>query len=331
VRRFIHGDGGEVVFTKSSTEASNIAAFGLGSRHLSEGDQIVVTEIEHHANLVPWQEVARRTGATLRFVPLAPGGVVTAEAVAETLTDRTRIVAITGMSNVTGFMPPIEEICALARKAGAVSVIDGAQLVSHHPVDAAELGCDLLTFSGHKMCGPTGIGVLYGRGGILESIDPLLYGGDMIVRVGNESATYKSGPERFEAGTPNISGVLGLGAAVEYLDQIGMPAIAAHEEQLRSYAVEQLDAVADVQVYRPSGSGPCGGIVSFNVGDVHPHDVGAVLDSEGIAVRAGFHCAQPFMRHLGVGGTVRCSFYLYNTHEEIDRLVVALDKVKGMF
>ena len=331
IRRFIGGVDGDVVFTKSSTEASNIAAFSLGGSILTEGDEIVVTEIEHHANLIPWQEIARRKGAGLRFVPLVPGGGITVDAVRSVVNDRTKIVAVTGMSNVTGHMPPIADICHLAREAGAVSVVDGAQLVSHYPVDAESIGCDLMTFSGHKMCGPTGVGVLYGRKSILDGMEPLLYGGDMIVRVEKESATFKASPERFEAGTPNISGVLGFAAAVKYLESIGMATIAEHEERLAKYAIERLSELQYVTTYLPPEGSRAGGIVSFNVADVHPHDVGSILDGEGIAVRAGFHCAQPFMRHLGVGGTVRCSFYLYSTFEEVDRMVVGLDKVMRTF
>jgi cysteine desulfurase/selenocysteine lyase len=333
VKRFIGCTDGELVFTKSSTEASNIAAFAYGGRFLAPGDEILVTEIEHHANLIPWQEVARRTGAVLRFVPLAEGGLVTVDAVCESLTDRTRIVAVTGMSNVTGFMPDIPAITEAAHRVQAIIVVDGAQLVSHYPVDVGALDCDMLTFSGHKMCGPTGVGCLYGKREILESMDPYLYGGDMIVRVQKDSATYKGVPEKFEAGTPNVAGVIGLSAAVTFLESIGMAAIAEHEEMLRRYAVDVLSEVPEVEIYGATASiaQSSGGIVSFNVGDIHPHDVGAILDGEGIAVRAGFHCAQPFMRHLGVSGTVRASFYLYNTTEEIDRLVVGLDRAIRTF
>jgi len=332
VRRFIGAPAdGEVVFTKSATEAINIVAFSWGGANLKPGDEILTSEVEHHANLIPWQEVAARTGARLRFVELGPAGEITVEAVAAALTDRTRIVALTGMSNVTGFMPPVAEITRLVHERGALVCVDGAQLVSHHPVSVSELDVDFLSFSGHKMCGPTGIGVLYGRKEILDRMPPLLYGGDMIVRVFKDRAKYKDAPDRFETGTPNISGVIALGAAVDYLSGIGMAAIAEHEEALLDYALERLAGVDGVVLYGPRNVRRRGGILSMNVGDIHPHDVGTILDSEGIAVRTGFHCAQPFMRYLGIHGTVRASFYLYNTRDDVDRLVAALSRVQEVF
>ncbi|MFP4115470.1 MAG: aminotransferase class V-fold PLP-dependent enzyme [Spirochaetales bacterium] len=332
VKRFIGAsEEGEAVFTKGSTEASNIVAFAWGTKFLKPGDEILTTEVEHHANLIPWQEVSRRTGAELTFVELGPAGEITADAVEAALTDRTRVVAITGMSNVTGFMPPIAQISAAAHARGAIVVVDGPQLVSHYPVNVAELDADFLTFSGHKMCGPTGIGVLYGRKQILEEMDPLLYGGDMIVRVYRDRATYRGVPDKFETGTPNISGAIGLGAAVDYLSSVGMERIAAHEEEVLDYAVERLSAVDNVTLYGPRDVRQRGGILSFNVEGVHPHDVGSILDGEGIAVRTGFHCAQPFMRYLGTPGTVRASFYLYNRREDVDRLVAALARVQDVF
>ncbi|MFW5776858.1 MAG: aminotransferase class V-fold PLP-dependent enzyme [Spirochaetota bacterium] len=332
VKRFIGAsEEGEAIFTKGSTEASNIVAFAWGTKFLKPGDEILTTEVEHHANLIPWQEVSRRTGAELTFVELGPAGEITADAVEAALTDRTRVVAITGMSNVTGFMPPIAQISAAAHARGAIVVVDGPQLVSHYPVNVAELDADFLTFSGHKMCGPTGIGVLYGRKQILEEMDPLLYGGDMIVRVYRDRATYRGVPDKFETGTPNISGAIGLGAAVDYLSSVGMERIAAHEEEVLDYAVERLSAVDNVTLYGPRDVRQRGGILSFNVEGVHPHDVGSILDGEGIAVRTGFHCAQPFMRYLGTPGTVRASFYLYNRREDVDRLVAALARVQDVF
>ncbi len=332
VKRFIGAaPEGEAIFTKSATEASNIVAFSWGRTYLKPGDEILTTEIEHHANLIPWQEVAKQTGAELRFVELEESGVITAEAVEAALTDRTRVVAVTGMSNVTGFMPPVAEIVRLAHAREAIVVLDGAQLVSHHPVNVAELDVDFLFFSGHKMCGPTGVGVLYGKRALLDAMPPLLYGGDMIVRVFKDKATYKPAPDRFETGTPNISGVIALGAAIDYLSEIGMERIAAHEESVLEYAVQRLSATEGVILYGPSDVRRRGGIVSFNMGETHPHDVGTILDGEGVAVRTGFHCAQPFMRFLGIHGTVRASFYLYNTRDDVDRLVAALDRVQEVF
>jgi cysteine desulfurase/selenocysteine lyase len=337
IKRFIGaGTAGEAIFTKSATEASNIVARSWGRKFLKPGDEVLVTELEHHANIIPWQEVARETGAVLRFVPLGPGGLFNEDDVAGALTDRTRVVAVTGMSNVTGYQPPITEITRLAHDAGAVVVIDGAQLVSHASVDMSAIGADFLTFSGHKMCGPTGVGILYGRHERLEEMDPFLYGGDMIVRVYKDRATYKPAPDKFEPGTPNISGAIALGAAVDYLEGIGMEAIHHHEEELVRYAHDRLRALPGVTLVGPTSAdgtplAGAGGIVSFTLGDVHSHDVGAVLDSEGIAVRTGFHCAQPFMRFLGINGTVRASFYLYNRREDIDQLVAALGRVEELF
>lgn len=335
VRKFINvGDDGEVVFTKGATESINIIAFGWGRKFLKEGDEIIVTELEHHANLIPWQQVAAATGAKLRFVPLDTVGRASPESVESVMTERTRLIAITGMSNVTGHMPPVREIAEIAHRAGVVIVVDGAQLVSHHPVDVQSLGCDFLTFSSHKMCGPTGVGALYGKRDLLEAMDPLLYGGDMIVRVRKESASFKGVPDKFETGTPNISGVIGFGAAVNYLREIGMGAIADHERELLTYAVRRVGELPGITLYGPvaeRGVPATGGILSFNLGELHPHDVGAVLDGEGVAVRTGFHCAQPMMQFLGVPGTVRASFYLYNTLEEIDRLVDALFKTLEVF
>lgn len=335
VKRFLHArDDGELVFTKGATEASNLVAVGWGRKFLTSGDEIVLTELEHHANFIPWQQVAAATGATIRFVPLEPGGIVTSEAVESVMGERTRIVAVSGMSNVTGYMPPIAEIARIAHAAGAVVAVDGAQLVSHHRVDVGELDCDFLSFSAHKMCGPTGVGALYAKKELLDQMDPLLYGGDMIVRVTRDGATFLGAPEKFETGTPNISGVFGFKAAVDYLSDIGMDAIADHEHQLFRYAVARIREVPGVTLYGPIEEGladQVSGILSFNVGDLHPHDVGTVLDNEGVAVRTGFHCAQPLMRVLGVPGTVRASFYLYNTEEEVDRLVSGLQKAIDLF
>jgi len=320
----------EVIFTKSATEASNIIARSWGETYLRPGDEIVTTEVEHHANIIPWQEVSRRTGAVLRFVPIGPAGEIELEAVKSVLSDRTRLVAVTGMSNVTGYMPDLAAIAAAAHEVGALVVADGAQLVSHHAVDVQALDLDFLTFSGHKMCGPTGVGVLYGKRAHLEAMEPFLYGGDMIVRVKRDIATYKPIPDKFEPGTPNISGVIALGAAIDYLQGIGMEAIAAHEADLVEYALSRLSEIPEVTVYGPTDVRR-GGLISFNLGDIHPHDVGTIFDQEGIAVRAGFHCAQPFMRYLGIHGTVRASFYIYNTRSDIDALVTALGRVKEIF
>lgn len=323
---------GQVIFTHGSTESSNMIMYGWARRHLADGDVVVTTEMEHHSNLVPLQELCRATGATLAFIPIngKTGELDVPEFIAA-LSPRTKLVAVTGMSNVTGYMPPLREIVDAAHEVGARVLVDGAQYVSHHPTNVADMDCDFLIFSGHKMCGPTGVGVLYAKRDALEEMDPFLYGGDMIQKVRRDSATYNTIPERFEAGTPNIAGVLGMGRAAEYLMDIGMEAIHQHEQDLVRYAIERTTGYPGLTAYGPTNSDVRGGILSFNIEDIHPHDVGAILDMEGIAVRTGFHCAQPYMNCLGIFGTVRASFYLYNTTDEIDHLVDSLAKVKEVF
>jgi cysteine desulfurase/selenocysteine lyase len=330
VARFIGADPetGTVIFTRGATESTNMVAVSWGMRHLKPGDEIVLTELEHHSNMVPWQELARRTGARIRFIPLTPGGSITPEAVTATIGSATRLVAVTAMSNVTGYMPPIEQIISEAHAVGALVLLDGAQYVSHRPINVVDLGCDFLVFSGHKMCGPTGVGVLYARTSLLEEMDPFLFGGDMIERVTVDGATWARIPEKFEAGTPNIAGAIGMGRAAEYLMEIGMQYIAAHEDDLYRYAVGRLSELDYISEYGDAPVTERGGIYSFAMAGVHPHDVGSLLDQQGIAVRTGFHCAQPLMDHFGVTGTVRASFYLYNTRDEIDRFVSALQRIR---
>ena len=332
-RTFINApEDSHVIFTRGATEAMNVIAFGWGRRHVQEGDEIVVSELEHHANFVPWQTLAQERGAVLKFIPINPEeGTLEIDSLDEIISDRTKVVAISAMSNVTGYMPPLERILAAAKAHNALTVVDAAQLASHHRVDVAELDCDFLAFSGHKMCGPTGVGVLYGKTAALEDTDPFIYGGDMIVKVRKNRTTYKELPERFEAGTPNIAGVIGLGAAIEYLNGVGMEAIHRHEHALLAYAEEQIRSLSGLTIYGPRDLSLRGGILSFNVDEVHPHDTGAILDQEGVAVRTGFHCAQPLMQILGVPGTTRASFYLYNTFEDIDRLVAGIERVQRVF
>lgn len=323
---------GQVIFTHGTTESVNMVMYGWARTHIGTGDTVLTTEMEHHSNLVPLQELCKQTGATLEFIPIdGETGTLDLSHLDELLTPRTKLVAITAMSNVTGYMPPLARIIEAAHEAGARVLVDGAQYVSHHPTDVGALDCDFLVFSGHKMCGPTGVGALYGKLEALEEMTPFLYGGDMIQRVKKDSATYNTIPERFEAGTPNIAGVLGMGKACEYLRSIGMGEINAHEQELVRYALERTKDYPGLTVYGPADSSIRGGIFSFNIDDVHPHDAGAILDMEGIAVRTGFHCAQPYMKVLGTFGTVRASFYLYNTTDEIDKLVDSLSKVKEMF
>lgn len=332
VKRLLNVDkDGEVIFTRGTTESINTVAYSYGRVFLGKGDEIVTSELEHHSNLVPWQEVAKVTGAKLKFIPLTSDGTITPEAAKETITERTKFVAISGMSNVTGFKPPLDVIIEAAHAVGALVLVDGAQYVSHSPVDVNELDCDFLAFSAHKMCGPTGVGVLYARKSLLEKMPPFLYGGDMIDRVYKEESTYARLPEKFEAGTPNISGVMAFGEAVEFLLDVGLHAIEAHEELLIDYADRRAAEIPYITTYGKPDGGTRGGMFSFNMDEVHAHDVGSLLDQQGIAVRTGFHCAQPLMDFFGVAGTVRASFYLYNTTAEIDRFFDALERIHEIF
>jgi cysteine desulfurase/selenocysteine lyase len=334
VARFINApeDASHIIFTGGTTESINVIVNGWGRKNIGEGDEIVLTEMEHHANFVPWQQLAKERGATLRFIPVDPEtGALVLDELDTILTDKAKVLAVSAMSNVTGYMPPVQKLIEKAKAVGAITVVDAAQLASHHGVDVQAWDCDFTVFSGHKMCGPTGIGVLYGKSAVLEEMDPFQYGGDMIVKVRKEKTTFKPLPERLEAGTPHIAGVLGLGKAIEYLESVGMDAIHAHERELLSYALERAAADPDVEVYGTGDGSDRGGILSFNVRDVHPHDTGALLDQEGVAVRTGFHCAQPLMQVFGVVGTTRASFYLYNTTEDIDQLFRGIERVKSVF
>lgn len=335
LKRFIGATNGELIFTRGTTDSINMVAAGWGNVHVRSTDEIVISPLDHHSNIVPWQQLAARSGASLRYISLTPEGAITTEAVDAAISDRTKIVAISAMSNVTGYTPPIEYIIERAHEAGARVLLDGAQYVSHHPTDVTALDCDFLAFSGHKMCGPTGIGALYGRMDALEEMEPVMYGGDMISRVTVEGATWARIPERFEGGTPHIAGAIGMGAAAEFLMEIDLRNVLEHEEDLFGYMYDALNGTPGVALYGPSpgreGEERCrAGIVSFNIDGAHPNDVGALLDQQGIAVRTGFHCAQPLMTHYGVTGTVRASFYLYNTREEIDRFIAALDRVRSI-
>ena len=332
VARFIGaGRDGSVVFTKGTTESVNLVAYGWARKFFGPGDEIVTTEIEHHANLVPWQEACKATGATLRFIPVASDGSLLLERLEEVIGERTKLVAVTAMSNVTGYMPDLRLIIEAAHLHGVPVLVDGAQYVSHHPIDVTSLDCDFLVFSAHKMCGPTGVGVLYAKNELLEQMDPLIYGGDMVSRVSREQATYKPLPDKFEGGTPNIAGVIALGAAVDFLSEIGMQRISEHERNLLEYMAQRAAEVDGLVSYGPEDLSLRGGIYSFNYRDVHPHDAGALLDQEGVAVRTGFHCAQPLMKVFGVTGTVRASFYLYNTTADIDALIAGLARIRDVF
>ena len=318
----------EIVFTKSATEAINLVAYGLTSS-VGPGDEILITEAEHHANLVPWQQLCARTGATLRWFTMLPDGRLDVDP--SLITDRTRVVAVTGQSNVTGVIPPVAEIARLAHEAGAVVLVDGAQSVPHHPVDVAALGADFLAFSGHKMLGPLGLGVLWGRFDRLDALPPFLTGGSMIEVVRMEETTFLPPPARFEPGVPPVAQAAGLGAAVDYLTALGMDNVAAHEESLTAHALDALREIPGVRIIGPDTTKDRGGTVAFEVAGVHPHDVGQVLDELGVAVRTGHHCAWPLHRALGCQASTRASFYVYNTHAEIDALADAVRYAKRFF
>ena len=311
-----------VVFTRGTTEAINLVAYAWGRHNLKKGDEILITEMEHHSNLVPWQLVARDMGATLITIPFRSDG--TLEDAETYFNENTKIVSVIHQSNVLGTVNPVDEIISLAKSVGAVTLIDAAQSVPHSPVDVSSLGCDFLAFSGHKMLGPTGVGVLYGKLNLLEEMEPFLSGGEMIKAVTFEKSTWNDVPWKFEAGTPNIAQVIGLGSAVDYLSEIGVDKIKAHETTISNYALEKLNEIDEVTIY---GTAPKrGGVVTFNLHNIHPHDLAQLLDKEGVAIRAGHHCAQPLMDKLGVTATARASFYLYNDLEDIDRLVAAIIK-----
>ena len=321
----------EIVFTRNTTESINLVAFAWGRANLTPGDEILLTELEHHSNLVPWQMIAKETGAKIRYIPVDGQGVLQLDALDTRLTERTKIVAFTQMSNMLGTITPAAEIVKRAKAAGAVTLIDGAQGIPHLPTNVKELGCDFLAFSGHKMLGPTGIGVLYGRRDLLEAMPPFLGGGDMIRRVTFESAEWNELPWKFEAGTPAIAEGIGLGAAVDYLSGLGMDAVRAHEQAIVAYALDRLAEVPTVTIYGPTDPAIRGGVATFNLGAVHPHDVAATLDGEGVAIRAGHHCAMPLHQKFGLTATSRASFYVYTLREEVDRLVEALYKAKSIY
>jgi cysteine desulfurase/selenocysteine lyase len=332
VARFIGAtDSNEVIFTRGATTALNMVAFGWGLEHLKAGDRILSTEIEHHANLVPWQMVAKRTGATLDHVPMTDDFRLDLDAYEKKLGPDVRIVAVTGMSNVLGIMPPIPWISERAHEVGARVVVDAAQLVPHSPVDVEALGADFLAFSSHKMLGPTGIGVLWGRMEALEEMEPFEGGGEMISDVTLHDATWAPIPHRFEAGTPPIIEAVGLHAAVDYLDSIGMDKVLEHDRELTEVALKRLGDVPGLQIQGPSTLEERGGVVSMSLDGVHAHDLATILDEEGVAVRSGHHCAKPLMRRLGVAATARASFYVYNTEEDIDALVSGLRRAGELF
>ncbi|MEW5958028.1 MAG: cysteine desulfurase [Chloroflexota bacterium] len=320
----------EIIFTRNATESINLVAFTWGQANIKAGDVILTSEMEHHANLVPWQQLARRTGATVKYIPVSEQGYLDMAAFDRLLTPAVKLVAITQMSNVMGTITPIGEIVQKAHAVGALVLLDGAQAVPHMPTDVQAFDCDFLAFSGHKMLGPTGIGVLWGRKEVLAEMPPFMTGGDMISRVTFEGADWNELPWKFEAGTPAIAEAIGLGAAVDYLTRLEMYNVRRHEIELTTYAFKRLGQVEGIRIYGPPDPTARGGAVAFNLGHIHPHDVAAVLDGEGIAVRAGHHCAMPLHDKLGLTATTRASFYVYNLPAEIDRLAEGLDKVREL-
>jgi len=319
----------EIVFTRGTTEGINLVAQAWGGRFVREGDVILLTEMEHHSNLVPWQMLAERSGARLRFVPVREDGTLALETLDSLLTSEVKIFAFTHISNSLGTINPVAKLCRAARAVGAVSLVDAAQSAGHLPIDVREMGCDFLAFSGHKMCGPTGIGALYGRAELLEATPPWHGGGEMIVSVSYEKSSYKNAPHKFEAGTPNIADAVGLGAAIEYIERIGRSAIFEHDAELARYAIQRLEGLPSVRVIGPRGAR--GGLVGFVMEAAHPHDLTTFADRHGLALRGGHHCNQPLMKKFRLPGTTRASFYFYNTTAEIDRMIEILDAAVRFF
>jgi cysteine desulfurase/selenocysteine lyase len=319
----------EIIFTRGTTESINLVAQAWGGEFIREGDVILLTVMEHHSNLVPWQLLAQRKGARLRFLPVRDDGTLDLEQLSSVLTPEVKLFAFTHVSNSLGTINPVAELCTKARAVGAVTLVDAAQSVGHMPVNVQELGCDFLAFSGHKMCGPTGIGALYGRAELLDCMPPWHGGGEMIVSVTLEKSTFKKPPHRFEAGTPNIAGAIGLAAAIDYIESIGGQAIFEHDSQLARYAAERLNELPGTRIFGPPGER--GALAGFVMEAAHPHDLTTFADQYGLAMRGGHHCNQPLMRRFGVAGTTRASFYFYNTIEEIDRMIEILHRAVRFF
>ena len=319
-----------VIFTRNTTEAINLVAQSWGRANLQAGDEILLTEMEHHSNIVPWQLIAEATGAVIRYLPFTEDGLLDLEKLPDLLSEQTRVFAFTAMSNVFGTINPVGELVEAAHAVGAMTVVDAAQSVPHFPVDVQELDCDFLAFSGHKMCGPTGIGVLYGKRALLEEMPPFLGGGDMIRRVRLEGSSWNDLPWKFEAGTPSIAEGIGLGAAVDFLTEIGMEEVHAYERFITGYALEALSEVPGLRLLGPPVTRR-GGVATFTLDGVHPHDIAQILDQDGVAIRAGHHCAMPLHHRLGVAASARASFYVYTTTVEIDRLVAGLNQVRSVF
>ncbi len=331
VQQFIHANSNkEIVFTKGTTDSLNIIAQSYGE-FIQAGDEIVISKMEHHANLIPWQQLAKRKQAVLRYIPLTADGHLDVQAAKTIINEKTAIVALAQVSNVLGTVNPVKEIAQLAHQHKAIMVVDGAQAVAHMPVDVQDLDCDFYCFSGHKMCGPTGIGVLYGKQTLLEKMEPVAFGGEMIDFVDLYESTWTELPWKFEAGTPNIAGAIGLGAAIDYLEKIGMQTIHEYEQAIVAELLPKLQQIDGLTIYGPQNPAEHTAVIAFNLDHLHPHDVASALDMQGIAVRAGHHCAQPLIKELGCFATARASFYFYNTKEEADQLVAAILATKEFF
>lgn len=331
VQQFIHANSNkEIIFTKGTTDSLNIVAQSYGE-FIQPGDEIVISKMEHHANLIPWQQLAKRKQAVLRYIPLTADGHLDVQAAKTIINKKTAIVALAQVSNVLGTVNPVKEIAQLAHQHQAIMVVDGAQAVAHMPVDVQDLDCDFYCFSGHKMCGPTGIGVLYGKQALLEKMEPVAFGGEMIDFVDLYESTWTELPWKFEAGTPNIAGAIGLGAAIDYLENIGMQTIHEYEQAIVADLLPKLQQIEGLTIYGPQNPAEHTAVIAFNLDHLHPHDVASALDMQGIAVRAGHHCAQPLIKELGCFATARASFYFYNTKEEADQLVAAILATKEFF
>ena len=332
ITKFINAPSLEsVIFTRGTTEAINLVAYSWARTNLKKGDEILTTFMEHHSNTVPWYQVCEHTGAVIKRIELNPDGTLRLDDLDKLITERTKLVAVTQQSNVLGTINPVRAIADAAHRKGAIILVDGAQSIPHMAVDVQALDCDFFVFSGHKMCGPTASGILYGRRAILEAMPPFMSGGEMIKEVWSDHVKYNDLPYKFEAGTPNIAESIGLGVAVDYLTRIGMDKIRQHEKQITQYALDRLKEMPEVTIYGPTDVEQRGGLVAFTLGDVHPHDIATFADQDGVAIRAGHHCAMPLHKKLGLAATARASFYLYNTRDEVDIFIAMLHKAKKFF
>lgn len=332
VAKFIHArEVAEIIFTRGTTSAINLVVDSYAEANIEAGDEIVISYLEHHSNLIPWQQLAKRKGAVLKYIELEEDGTISVEQAKKTIGEKTKIVALAHVSNVLGTITPMKEIAAIAHQFGAVILVDGAQAVPHMEVDVVDLDADFYAFSGHKMMAPTGIGALYGKRELLDAMEPTEFGGEMIDFVELYDSTWKELPWKFEAGTPIIGGAIALGAAIDYLAEVGLANIHAHEQALASYVIEEMSKIEGITIYGPKDASKRCGLVTFNLEGAHPHDIATILDEDGIAIRAGHHCAQPLMKWLDVSSTARASFYIYNTKEEIDALIDGLKLTKEYF